>query len=104
MVAQLTLDALQDFAYCPMRCWWGQIAGVPAPLTLDDVAHAVLREALWEYARIYWMGAKEVPPVVQETLKVTPGVHPLQVIVTALWGYRFIKWGAAGRGRPCLLY
>ena len=99
MVTALTLDALQDFVFCPMRYWWQQVAHLQEPETLDQVAQTILREALLEYAHICWMEAKPEPAVVHRAILDNPETHPLQVIVATLWGYRFIDWGQAELGR-----
>lgn len=99
MVTRLTLDALQDFVFCPMRYWWRQLAHLQEPETLDQVAQTVLREAILEYARVYWTEAKPEPPVVHQAIRDNPETHHLQVMVATLWGYRLIDWGQAELGR-----
>ena len=99
MVTPLTLDALQDFVFCPMRYWWRQLARLQEPETLDQVAQTILREAILEYARIYWMEAKPEPAVVHQAIQDNPEIHHLQVMVATLWGYRLIDWGQAELGR-----
>ena len=99
VVTSLTLDALQDFVFCPMRYWWRQVAHLQEPETLDQVAQTILREAILEYARIYWMEAKPEPTVVHQAIQDNPKAHHLQVMVATLWGYRFIDWKQAELGR-----
>ncbi|MBN1317207.1 MAG: hypothetical protein JXA42_17115 [Anaerolineales bacterium] len=95
----LTLDSLQDYIFCPMRYWWRKVAHLEEPDTLDQVAHAVLHEALLEYALIYWMEAKPEPAVVQQVIQDCPETHHFQIMVATLWGYKFIEWEQADLGR-----
>ncbi|MBN1314590.1 MAG: hypothetical protein JXA42_03950 [Anaerolineales bacterium] len=95
----LTLAALQDFIYCPMRYWWRKVAHLQEPETLDQVANTILREALLEYALIYWMETKPEPAVVQRAIRDYPETHRFQILVATLWGYKFIEWKQADLGR-----
>lgn len=100
----LTLEALQDFLFCPMRYWWRQLARLPEPATWDRIAQTILREAMLEYARIYWAETKSEPAVVHQAIQDNPQTHPLQVLAAARWGYQFIEWGEAELGRLLRAY
>jgi hypothetical protein len=52
------LDALMDYALCPMRYWWRHRVGVVAPATMETLPYLAMRQGLSWYYR------DEVPKLV----------------------------------------